>query len=1225
MSDTSLGSETTSAWYNQLLNDKRFWYMPAFDGFPAIIAHEYRRVYDLCQQDKPYGMLFQIKDLFEVVLKFEVLAVCAWSDARQLTDFREKVTSQITTPNLSLGSWESFAIEIRDFFGLKKNPEHSPLPGEMARALMTILNTYQHNNIVHWRNDQIGHGALGFAEDQAFMEDVQDKLSVLQKLFEALKHDMTAHELLAGDQLLIGWAAARNLPTDCSLMLRVGGEVFPLSPYISEQDGGLFFFDNQKKNTLSQLQCYPSGQRREKAIAHFRELNILRVNTVDQSIAVDNNFFTDAEEDMINRSALRETFVKPSHLTDWLIGCVQTHDKGVFLLKMCRGMGKSTFAEKLNRYYEHPLRVDDDMDVRTYHIQRAQLVNSDDFERTVELLWAMHYVGRGAQWTRYRRISEYMEDGATPAEALAAFLNDCLRFTKRARLRGQSKIMLVIDGLDEIVDEALWAYLPSAELLDEGVYLLLTSRDAAWETELPPGFVKQLERLSVDALLTVTPDSASNRAFLSQYLHSAGLKGYTFAQEAAIFQQADYRVLNLGMLCALLRSGMNPDPALPAEQLLDSYLRLLEELYGPKEARRLRELLSILCIFSAKEPLTLKEIALLSGDSAVTLSLLGKINDLSVLLKVSRGYMAGGRHYVGNNRYAIANPGLTARLRCLLPELPEISSVLLQGAVIEAEEAVQDARVKTLQRMENRRMNHSDFYPFSMGAIRSEDGVLLTIFANLDGLTDEHGESYAVSRPAAFIEHIDVILEYIRMSSKHNMLSTRRSLDALDILKPILDDNAEQYRFALVHYYAMIGSMRDSVSKKRRNMMDRELFRYQLETRPITRELVYPWSWTIDAVRPKDDMAFLRLCGEIMRIEKRADQTPALRDRRTLLSTLTYMLYRIYRILKNRNSIGFTSTQRDECVRNLLSELDTLRSISAEIDDMFDYSSMCGSYADLGNCLRLLNAGDASVTVLEEGLDYCDTVYKRTVASTDLESKEAVRDLSRVEHSLLELRLTLWMALICAGRKEEADRCMDEAKRCLALQFTHDISFFFRHSFYFDRFEKEAPENTADDFRAGRAAFETYFANLSDRHAEAIRPEIARILMTTGEPPRKEALDRLNELTRDLILIKRPLDEPLIARIEALAKYTKFPERLYCELADLYTISGFNRRAIECLMKYLSYLEKRNAAGEEQRLSVLISTYQEIARLSDDEQEKAFYLAKAEKLQREIDEQEGRE
>lgn len=1028
-------------------------------------------------------------------------------------------------------------------------------------------------------------------------------------------------------------------------MLRVGNEAFPLSPYISEQEGGLFFFDNQKNNTLSQLLCYPSGQRREKAITHFQELNILRVNTANrtivvddhfftdaeedvsnlrvnsanQTIAVDNNFFTDAEEDMINRSALRETFVKPSHLMNWLKGCVQTHDKVVFLLKMCRGMGKSTFAEKLNRYYKHPLRVDDDMDVRTYHIQRAQLVNSDDFERTVELLWAMHYEGRGAQWARYRRISEYMEDGATPAKALAAFLNDCLRFTKRARLRGQSKIMLVIDGLDEIVDEALWAYLPSAELLDEGVYLLLTSRDAAWETELPPGFVKQLERLSVDDLLTVTPDSASNRAFLSQYLHSAGLKGYTLTQETAIFQQANYRVLNLGMLCALLRSGMNPDPALPAEQLLDSYLRLLEELYGPKEARRLRELLSILCIFSAKEPLTLKEIALLSGDSAVTLSLLGKINDLSVLLKVSRGYIAGGRHYVGNNRYAIANPGLIARLRCLLPEFPEISSVLLQRAVIEAEEAVQDARVKTLQRMENRRMNHSDFYPYSMGAIRSEDGVLLTIFANLDGLTDEHGESYVVSRPAAFIEHIDVILEYIRMSSKYHMLSARRSLDALDILKPILDDNAVQYRFALMHYYAIIGSMRESVSKKRRGEMHRELFRYQLETRLITRELIYPRNWTIDAVRPKDDMEFLRLCGEIMRIEKQADQNPALRDRRALLSTLTYILCRTYRILKNKNSIGFTSTQRGECVRNLLGELDTLRSISAEIDDVFDYLSMCDSYADLGNCLRLLNAGDASVTVLEEGLDCCDAVYKRTVASTDLESKAAVLDLSRVEHSLLKLRLTLWMALICTGRKEDADRCMDEAKRCLELQFIHGISL---HSLHFDRFEKEAPENTADDFKAGRSTFEAYFASLSDRHAEAIRPEIARILMTTDEPPRKETLDRLSELIRDLKLIECPLDEPLIARIEALAKYTKFPERLYCEVADLCTISGFNRHAIECLKKYLSYLEKQNVAGEEQRLSVLIRTYQEIARLSDDEQEKDFYLAKAEKLQREIDEQE---
>lgn len=56
------------------LGSSELWHTKAFDTYPAVVAHEYWRLYDLLNEEQIYGALLQVKDLFEVILKLPVLA-----------------------------------------------------------------------------------------------------------------------------------------------------------------------------------------------------------------------------------------------------------------------------------------------------------------------------------------------------------------------------------------------------------------------------------------------------------------------------------------------------------------------------------------------------------------------------------------------------------------------------------------------------------------------------------------------------------------------------------------------------------------------------------------------------------------------------------------------------------------------------------------------------------------------------------------------------------------------------------------------------------------------------------------------------------------------------------------------------------------------------------------------------------------------------------------------
>ncbi|NGY80459.1 hypothetical protein F6Y02_41575 (plasmid) [Bacillus megaterium] len=49
------------------------WNTASFELFPSIIAHEYWRLHTLFKEKQFYGAMLQLKDVFEVIIKFPCL------------------------------------------------------------------------------------------------------------------------------------------------------------------------------------------------------------------------------------------------------------------------------------------------------------------------------------------------------------------------------------------------------------------------------------------------------------------------------------------------------------------------------------------------------------------------------------------------------------------------------------------------------------------------------------------------------------------------------------------------------------------------------------------------------------------------------------------------------------------------------------------------------------------------------------------------------------------------------------------------------------------------------------------------------------------------------------------------------------------------------------------------------------------------------------------------
>ena len=659
-------------WLVEIAEDEGYWIRGADDSYPSVLAYEYRRLQDFCRNGNAYAAVFSLKDNFESLLKYFVLLSYAWA-AVTVKDgaFPTRALAPITRENLSFGSW----VKLTHALMTELVGTGFSLPPVFP--LDRLAGFYQEAGIVTWRNEKVAHGAMQLEDDTGFRNDIREILLNLKNAYSLVDQELRQHELwlvpddIAGKEIkLNGSQSARGLPCCGRIQFRTaeGMLSFSADPYIvvrehTRRGYGVYFFDNQKPANRSHFLAYPDGGTVIEPNPYFEQLRrSLKESGAWLDVGADSQYLTESQVKELDIQQMSHGFVKPEYLIQWLGGCISRHEKGVFLLQMERGTGKSTFTERISGLSEKPVTVSDGLDIRTYHISRSQFAGIWDATSYIEYMWSSNL-------PRMPHISDYEKEGMGLKPAFCAFLGASLRVSRE---RGYGRIMMVFDGLDEINNRMLWEMIPEEGDLPDGVYILLTSRIPGKE-DLPGDIGSRICGLPVTEKEEYSRDGDNNQRFLREYIKRTKVGKLNKEGQEKLITLSDSRILYLGLYCRLLEAGL-PFGNLPMSGMaVKTYLEVIEDRYGEKEALRLRELIAVLATLGSLESLSLKAIGGLLPEGGITLRLAAMVRDISPLIKVQRGEEG--------NLYSIANPYLAKELARQIRETEDVVRSLVQLAM----------------------------------------------------------------------------------------------------------------------------------------------------------------------------------------------------------------------------------------------------------------------------------------------------------------------------------------------------------------------------------------------------------------------------------------------------------------------------------------------------------------------------------------------------------------
>lgn len=395
-----------------------------------------------------YGCVFAVRDLYETVLRVICLSVCFLMEQNGEDGFCRILLSP---RQMSFGDWvNALPVELKNSGYVMNHPV-------VREYLKKIVSFYNNSQIVRWRNDFLGHGLMSGSEDEGFFTDVEKKIN---DLIDFLNRWPVPNEILALDY--------KHMEP---FLFQEEKETYLLE---SVGQGGTVFYLNQ------------NARRREiKASDYFREkrkkyVNVL--NIMQEQQVWDRDIYLSEEDRAVDQFHLSAYYKKPDYMKDWLCGCLNTHEKGIFLLQGARGTGKSSFVlacDELNQHGDQKisLRLEDgETAVRAYYCNRIDFSNINDFDAHIRDI--LNTLANG-KVLRSRA-------GSLPGSEMG--LADTLDFYRRQyeQYEGKEKLVLFLDGIDELTERGweILRRLPDEESLKKGCYLVLTCRSE--EEEVSP-------------------------------------------------------------------------------------------------------------------------------------------------------------------------------------------------------------------------------------------------------------------------------------------------------------------------------------------------------------------------------------------------------------------------------------------------------------------------------------------------------------------------------------------------------------------------------------------------------------------------------------------------------------------------------------------------------------------------------------------------------------------
>ncbi|WP_078427648.1 hypothetical protein [Alkalihalobacterium alkalinitrilicum] len=578
--------------------------------YPALIFHEFHRLNELIEENQLYGVFLQIKDVFEVIAKYPVLYYVSLlkQQKSKLNDEQQQLMHDILSQVLSLGHWETALKKITNIF---KNQDAKSSEHEAIETIaQTVGKIYKEHKIVKWRNDYIGHGALGNAEKEDFKEKLHKYLSILENFFLQKNIQQAFQQLkYVLQQNGVGIQLAKKQVLE--------------KAYLEKEADHLLLFDSfySNKKLIGYLD-YSNGQKYYRSHKHIEKDYRKFVQSNHQSSVLDSSqhipldFISEAYEQQL-LTELKEDFVKPEYLFNWLEHLLHNDVSFTKHLIMEEGMGKTTFIHAIDERKMNKVPKSEGFSqttIRTIYFNSFIQDIESYFKNTLfDVLTSMKVQGAEHKIPLYP-IADHFRNQPTEKNLLAL-----LDFYRKiyAEYTDKEQLLIILDGLDELSpDQLQWVQklLPIKQAVSDHLSILVTSRPTVT-------LEKPYDRY------VVTREHLDNIELLEKYL-----KKQTNKDEQIIRTQllpvTEYRFLYTRPI--VLVQKFNQDQLTTYNEVVDEFLKMLHELYTDKHCYILYQVFALLAV--APKALTLEQISYLLTLESPTFKVLGLMRDVKCWL-----------------------------------------------------------------------------------------------------------------------------------------------------------------------------------------------------------------------------------------------------------------------------------------------------------------------------------------------------------------------------------------------------------------------------------------------------------------------------------------------------------------------------------------------------------------------------------------------------------------
>ena len=715
--------EAQKVW-NEGLEETVFWNDDFLFVAPVSLAVSYQKLKEYVVDGNIGCTLFLIRDVFELMIKIPVTIMFngvhnlreSYSDFDKLLVANKQIEKlyDYSIQMLSTGKWWEcvrLAADIKaDLWdGLTDEYPQVALLNDTCEYLSRLYKLlffrvpgYPKTSMVTWRNRVLGHSCLADNIQEKYVE-IPYILKMFQQVCEVSVPFYFRTCFCDKNKKPLFGIDANLSEAEVFIQYKNGyGNqeiIMVIHDFLAGRDKSLSCFDGFEKGK-AYLLSYSSGERyRDFKLSDYltkhrdsRTKKLIVSELSSENVFSDNLESKDIEalEELLSA---KDDVIGINCLYQWLLGTIADVDKGILFLSAERGLGKSSFCttiDQLDRVgiqkmdealLEEWYELESDTAIRVWHFNSDYRGRKDiyipgirDSVLTLGNDTPTRKSSKGnilkgkleVQWNSLLTCDRNLRN-----LLFAKCLNDTLcEYRERT---DKKKLLLILDGIDEVTDiKDLFSFLPDAEHLEEGVYLLLSCRTVS-ELENKSELLTLIEKCRFTSSLEFTRKSLIRMDFGEEsvsenddynFAIAEYIKDILAEQGKSICRNDIIRIAemfeNRFSAVAAYRELCRLNPIFTDciyGDLFHLFITQIEQNAPSSYLQRVKAILNTL--LWADEPLNIQVLAYLSGERYVSYRMLGLLNDLRAFVRVSRSNWG--------NRYEIAHSQWKESIRAWMP------------------------------------------------------------------------------------------------------------------------------------------------------------------------------------------------------------------------------------------------------------------------------------------------------------------------------------------------------------------------------------------------------------------------------------------------------------------------------------------------------------------------------------------------------------------------------